>query len=69
MNQQGQPELLTRQEVAQLTRLSKSSVERYIRQNRFPKPIDLGPNRVAWVRSEIDAWISARIAERDREAA
>ena len=31
----------------------------------FPKRIKLGPNRVAWVLSEVDAWVSERIAKRD----
>ena len=33
----------------------------------FPKKVRLGPRAVGYVESEIDAWIEARIAERDRE--
>lgn len=33
----------------------------------FPKPIKIGSRAVAWVESEIDAWIESKIA--DREAA
>jgi prophage regulatory protein len=32
---------------------------------RFPKRIPLGQNRVAWLLSEIDEWLNARIALRD----
>lgn len=32
---------------------------------KFPKRIKLGPNRVAWVLSEVNAWVSERIADRD----
>lgn len=32
---------------------------------KFPKRVNLGPGRVAWVLSEVDAWVSERIAERD----
>jgi hypothetical protein len=32
---------------------------------RFPRRVKLGPNSVGWVSTEIDAWIEARIAERD----
>lgn len=32
---------------------------------RFPKRIQLGQNRVAWVLSEVDAWIAERINNRD----
>jgi prophage regulatory protein len=46
---------------------SKNHIYRLIRQDPpgFPAPIHLGANRVAWIASEIDAWLAARIAERD----
>ncbi len=28
----------------------------------FPKPIKIGARSVAWIESEVDEWISARIA-------
>ena len=31
----------------------------------FPKRIQLGPNRVAWVLSEVNAWVLERIDKRD----
>jgi prophage regulatory protein len=31
----------------------------------FPKQIKLSPKARGWIESEIDAWIAARIAERD----
>lgn len=58
-------ELLTRGEVCHLIRLSKATLERYHRKGRFPKPVKLGPNRVAWLRCEIEQWLQTRIAERD----
>ena len=33
----------------------------------FPKPVRTGANSVAFVESEIEAWIQARIAERDEK--
>ena len=39
------------------------------RQKRFPKRISVGPQRYAWVESEIDAWIAERIRARDEAAA
>lgn len=44
---------------------SRPQIWRLIKAGRFPKPIKLGANRNAWVESEIDALIEARIAERD----
>tara|TARA_R110000765_G_scaffold37473_1_gene83006 strand:+ start:487 stop:675 length:189 start_codon:yes stop_codon:yes gene_type:complete len=31
----------------------------------FPKPVKIGPRAVAWLQSEIDAWIESKIAERE----
>jgi len=31
---------------------------------KFPKRVQLGPNRVAWLLSEVDAWVGERIAIR-----
>jgi prophage regulatory protein len=35
----------------------------------FPKPVQIGLRKIAWVESEIDEWIRQRIANRDGEAA
>jgi prophage regulatory protein len=32
---------------------------------KFPKRIQLGQNRVAWLLSEIEEWLTERIAKRD----
>jgi prophage regulatory protein len=39
-----------------------------IAEGKFPKPIRLSANRVAFVESEIDEWLRARAAERDDAA-
>ena len=44
---------------------SKAHLWRMIREGKFPKPVKLGPRRVAFVDSEIDNWLDARIAERN----
>ena len=41
------------------------SIMRLVRENRFPKPVVLGPTKIAFVESEIDQWIADRIADRD----
>ena len=38
-------------------------LERWLRLWKFPKPIKLGPRASGWLESEINAWISERIAE------
>ena len=44
---------------------SRSQLYRLIRAGKFPKPIRLSENRVAFCEHEIDAWIESKIAERD----
>ena len=44
---------------------SRSQLYRLIRAGKFPKPIRLSENRVAFCEHEIDAWIELKIAERD----
>ena len=42
---------------AQITRMEKAGL--------FPRRIKLGPNRIGWLLSEIQAWILERKQERD----
>jgi prophage regulatory protein len=47
-------------------RFSRQHLYRLIQAGRFPKPIKLGSGgRNAWIADEINAWIKARISERD----
>ena len=45
---------------------SRQHILRLEKRGRFPRRIRLGDNRVAWLRSEIEQWIDARVAERDQ---
>lgn len=47
------------------TGLSRSAIYRLIRDEKFPAPVRLTANVVVWPSDEIQAWIDARIAERD----
>lgn len=48
-------------------RLGRTAVYGQIKAGKFPRPIALSPTAVGWLESEVDAWISARVAERDAE--
>lgn len=48
---------------------SRNYIDRLIKEDRFPKPIFLSPRRRAFLESEIDAWIKARVDQRDEVAA
>jgi prophage regulatory protein len=39
--------------------LSESEVRRRIKADTFPKPVKLGPRAIAFVSSEIDAWLDS----------
>lgn len=55
--------LLRRKEVEARTGLPRSSLYELIGRGEFPRPIRLGERSVAWIDSEVDAWIASRIAE------
>lgn len=47
---------------------STQHLNRLIKAGEFPKAIKLGParnSRKAWLKSDIEAWISDRVASRD----
>lgn len=52
--------LLTVKEVTIRTRLSKPTIYKLIKQKKFPVQLRLGANKVAWLQSEIEAWIQER---------
>lgn len=62
--------LLKRPEVREKTSLSDSELYRQIGAGTFPRPIRLTPNgrAVAWLESEVDAWIESRLADRGEVA-
>jgi prophage regulatory protein len=35
---------------------------------KFPKRVALSSSRIAWIESEIDAWIGARVTARNRSS-
>jgi len=53
---------IRRREVQHLTGLSRSSLYRLIAEKDFPQAIALSHNTVAWLESEISAWILDRVS-------
>lgn len=53
---------MRRPEVQHATGLSRSSVYRLLDAKDFPAPIRLSLNTVAWLESEVQAWIEDRVA-------
>jgi prophage regulatory protein len=56
--------LLRIAEVKRLTSLSIPTIYRKIAAGDFPKPVALGAQARAWLLSEIQDWISGRVAAR-----
>ncbi|NDJ56703.1 AlpA family transcriptional regulator [Enterobacteriaceae bacterium 4M9] len=53
-------------EVMHLCGLSRSTLYDLIRKNAFPQQVTLGGKNVAWLQSEVTAWMAERIAQRKR---
>ena len=58
--------IIRRLEVERRTGISRSTIYAEMAAGKFPKPVPLGPGSVGWLEDEVEAWIVARIAERDR---
>ena len=50
-------QLLSRNEVLNKTSLSRTTLFRLERSGRFPKAVQITPNRVAYDSEEVEAWI------------
>ena len=56
-------------EVLSITSLSQSELYRRIKADTFPVQVKLAPGHVVWVLSEVENWVTERIAEARSEAA
>ena len=54
--------LIRLSEVQKRVGLGRSTIYRWMSEERFPKPYQLGGHAVAWLEQEIDEWIAQRIA-------
>ena len=57
--------LLKRPEVQSCTGLSRSAIYQKMQDGVFPKPVKTSSKAVAWVETEVEAWIADKIAARD----
>lgn len=56
--------LLRLQDVIDRTGRRRSAIYADMAAGTFPLCVNIGPRAVAWVASEVDEWIAARIADR-----
>jgi prophage regulatory protein len=59
--------ILRQRQVLELLGISGSTLWQWVKDGRFPRPIPLGPNSVAWLQDEIDQHLLGRAKERDRQ--
>jgi prophage regulatory protein len=59
-----EPCLVSMKTACALTSLSRTMLNRYRVEGRFPSAVPLGGRRVAFVKSEVSHWIAERIAAR-----
>ncbi len=62
------PVLVSLNEAVRMTSMSRTMINRYRAEGRFPQPVPIGFKRIAFVRAEVTAWIKERIAERADKA-
>ncbi|OOE77535.1 transcriptional regulator [Salinivibrio sp. ML198] len=60
--------LIKLSEVKHMTGLGRSTIYNLMKDGTFPKSVPLGGRAVAWVESEVEEWVMARVAERDSAA-
>lgn len=58
------PALISLNEACRITSMSRTMLNRYRAEGRFPVHVELGERRVAFVRAEVVAWIQGKIDAR-----
>jgi len=65
--------LLFTSDIKEVVGVPPLTVRRWVKAGTFPQPILMGhkrgPNKIAWIASEIQEWIDRKIVERDRAVA
>ncbi|NLC61095.1 MAG: AlpA family transcriptional regulator [Gammaproteobacteria bacterium] len=56
------PRFLRLPEVVRITGLSKATIYRQVKAGEFPGQRKIGARASAWLSSEVDAWMAARLA-------
>lgn len=62
---QQEEQLIPRPKVENIAGIGKSELNRRVRNRTFPAPVKLGPRCTRWAKSEVLAWVDARLAERN----
>lgn len=58
--------LIARSELLTIVPYTPQHILRLEKRGLFPRRIQVGPNRVAWLLSEIEEWVAERILKRNK---
>ncbi len=61
MHTEEAPRLLPLKEVKNRTSLSEPTIRRMIEAAKFPRPVKLSSNRIAWREPDVNAFINSRV--------
>ncbi len=53
-------QIVSFKDVTRLTLLSRSTINRLIKENKFPKPFKISVRRCAWTLTEVEEWIEMK---------
>lgn len=56
-------QFLSAKQVAERTSMSVSSIRRLAGEKRFPQPVKITENRIAWLSTDVDRWITQTYTE------
>jgi len=57
--------ILSKRQLKELVLYSPQHVARLEKAGKFPKRVQIGPNRVGWVEAEVLEWLQERLNRRD----
>ena len=52
--------LLRAPQILERLSISRSTLHRWVREGRFPPPVQLGPNVSCWRASTVEAWLDEK---------
>ena len=53
--------LLSKRQLKEMVLYSPQHIARLEKAGKFPKRVQIGPNRVGWVASEVEDWLQERL--------
>jgi prophage regulatory protein len=61
--------LITKKQLRAMVPYTPQHILRLEKKGKFPKRVQVGANRVAWLLTEIERWIAERVSARERPPA